>query len=83
MISIAQRAAVLRCAASAFPKNEARKLLEETADVLEAQAAAFNSLYACAIKATQEGQLENLRAFVATIEQQAKSTENTEKFGSV
>ena len=68
MITIKQRVTVLRAAASLYPHNQARKLLEETADVLEAQSAAYNNLYEAALEAVQEGQLDKLRHHVRIIE---------------
>lgn len=69
---VAQRAMILRMAAANYPKNEARKLLEETADVLEAQAAAYNALFAAALAGIQEGDWTAVRKHVALIETQRK-----------
>lgn len=77
MITIKQRVIVLRAAASVYPKNQARKLLEETADVLEAQAASFNVLYALALEATHEGDMARLRAYIRIIESAKKETTAT------
>lgn len=72
MITIAQRAALFRCAAKASESKRLQLMYSETADVLEAQAAAYNDLYAAANCAIQEGVLTALRIHIRMVEDRKK-----------